>query len=165
MAAVVVIAIYLLPTIIAVGRKMPNTGSIVVIDILLGWTVVGWIVALAMASGDSSPRGAHVVVQNNLTNVNPSIALPLQSQRRPQRARGVIWDPMRQANIYQDRVTGRWMVEGPNGDWSPLLMHGQRATSPQTAQFPPPKIEPLPPPDAVGLRSGSVSGRDAGVRD
>lgn len=39
------------PTIVAVIRKMPNVGSIVVINFFLGWTCIGWVVTLAMAGG------------------------------------------------------------------------------------------------------------------
>jgi hypothetical protein len=41
--------IYIIPLIVALIRKVPNTGSVAVINILLGWTLVGWAVALAMA--------------------------------------------------------------------------------------------------------------------
>jgi hypothetical protein len=46
---------YLLPAIIAQSRKVPNTGSIWVINIFLGWTMIGWIVALAMAGRSANP--------------------------------------------------------------------------------------------------------------
>ena len=36
---------YFIPTIVALARHVPNAGSVVVIDLLLGWTVIGWIVA------------------------------------------------------------------------------------------------------------------------
>ena len=42
------IAIYFLPTILAVMRHKPNALLIFLIDFLLGWTVVGWVVALIM---------------------------------------------------------------------------------------------------------------------
>ena len=41
---------YWAPTIIAVVRKVPNKGSVIVINLFLGWTVIGWIIALAMAA-------------------------------------------------------------------------------------------------------------------
>jgi Superinfection immunity protein len=41
------IGIWLLPTILAVARKHPQTAPIVLIDVLAGWTGIGWIVALA----------------------------------------------------------------------------------------------------------------------
>lgn len=45
----VVLFIYLLPWFVAEQRGHPNAGSIAVINIFLGWTFVGWVVALAMA--------------------------------------------------------------------------------------------------------------------
>jgi Superinfection immunity protein len=45
----ILIALYFLPTIVAASRKVVNLGSIVVINVFLGWTLVGWVVALAMA--------------------------------------------------------------------------------------------------------------------
>lgn len=50
-----VFAAYWTPSIVAVCRKMPNVGSILVVNGFLGWTFIGWIVALAMACG-RSPR-------------------------------------------------------------------------------------------------------------
>ena len=43
------IAAYWTPTLIAFIRHVPNRGSVAVVDFFLGWTVIGWIVALAMA--------------------------------------------------------------------------------------------------------------------
>ena len=39
---------YLLPTSIALVRRVP-TGVCFVVNLLLGWTVIGWIVALILA--------------------------------------------------------------------------------------------------------------------
>jgi hypothetical protein len=47
---VIVVGLYFLPTIIAVSRKVPHIGSVVVINLFLGWTFIGWVVALAMAA-------------------------------------------------------------------------------------------------------------------
>jgi len=41
--------LYFLPTIVAVLRRVPNSGSVLVINLFLGWSFVGWVVALAMA--------------------------------------------------------------------------------------------------------------------
>jgi hypothetical protein len=49
---------YFLPAIIAAKRKVPHEGSIVVVNIFLGWTLVGWVVALAMACRSVPPRQA-----------------------------------------------------------------------------------------------------------
>ena len=56
------VGVYLLPTIVAVFRKVVNVGSVAVINILLGWTFVGWVTAMAMAAR-SNPAGATVNVQ------------------------------------------------------------------------------------------------------
>jgi hypothetical protein len=46
----VMVLMYFLPTAIAVVRKMPNAAPIAFINLLLGWTVIGWVAALIMAS-------------------------------------------------------------------------------------------------------------------
>jgi hypothetical protein len=40
---------YFLPTIIAAYRDIPLVGSVLVVNLFLGWTFIGWVVALAMA--------------------------------------------------------------------------------------------------------------------
>lgn len=40
---------YWIPTIVALTRGVPNKGSVIVINLFLGWTIIGWVVALAMA--------------------------------------------------------------------------------------------------------------------
>jgi hypothetical protein len=42
-------ALYFTPTIVAVARKVEHQGSVAVINFFLGWTLVGWVVSLAMA--------------------------------------------------------------------------------------------------------------------
>jgi hypothetical protein len=49
---------YFLPALIA--RRKPNASSVFVINLFLGWTVLGWVGALAMALSDPKPV---VVVQ------------------------------------------------------------------------------------------------------
>jgi len=51
-----VLAAYFLPTIVAHARKVPNLGSVAVINTFLGWTLIGWVVALAMAARSSPPK-------------------------------------------------------------------------------------------------------------
>ncbi len=43
------LALYLLPTIIVVARRKKNVLGPILVNVLLGWTVVGWIVALIWA--------------------------------------------------------------------------------------------------------------------
>ena len=54
-----VCAVYFLPTIIASSRKHHNAGSVFIINLFLGWTFLGWVIALAMAMSavrDAGPK-------------------------------------------------------------------------------------------------------------
>jgi T4 superinfection immunity protein/uncharacterized protein DUF2510 len=42
---------YLLPWAVAATRGKSNSGAIALLNLLLGWSVVGWVVALVMACG------------------------------------------------------------------------------------------------------------------
>ena len=50
----VMVPAYLAPTIIATSRNISNAGAVAVINVLLGWTCLGWIVALAMSVGGTT---------------------------------------------------------------------------------------------------------------
>jgi hypothetical protein len=43
------LALYFLPTIIVLARRKKNVLGPILVNILLGWTVIGWIVALIWA--------------------------------------------------------------------------------------------------------------------
>jgi hypothetical protein len=60
-----VCAMYWLPTLIAVIRRTPSALGIVVVNFFMGWTVIGWIVALVWAlASNTSP---HVIVIDGAT--------------------------------------------------------------------------------------------------
>jgi Superinfection immunity protein/Protein of unknown function (DUF2510) len=42
-------AIYFLPSIVAVARHAPDLGAVIVINLFLGWSLIGWVVAFALA--------------------------------------------------------------------------------------------------------------------
>lgn len=44
-----VLGLYMLPTIIGASRKVAHVGVVFAINLFLGWTVVGWIVAFTMS--------------------------------------------------------------------------------------------------------------------
>jgi len=48
--------LYVLPTLVAFHRKVPNAWSVAVINIFLGWTLIGWVVALALAARDTKQK-------------------------------------------------------------------------------------------------------------
>ena len=45
----VFIVLYLLPSIIAIKKKHKDLIKILIINIFLGWTIVGWIISLVLA--------------------------------------------------------------------------------------------------------------------
>jgi hypothetical protein len=82
MTAFVTIAavLYFVPTIVGVVRKHPQMGPIIVVNLLLGWTLIGWAGALALAV--SNPRDREVLVINN-ANGAPPAAAPTTVPLRP----------------------------------------------------------------------------------
>ena len=52
----VAVAVYFLPTFLANWRDVRRVSFITVVNLLLGWTVIGWLVLLAMAAlGERGP--------------------------------------------------------------------------------------------------------------
>ncbi len=49
--SLLLLAAYFLPTIVAAWRSHHRTATIAVLNFFLGWTLVGWVVSLAMAVG------------------------------------------------------------------------------------------------------------------
>jgi hypothetical protein len=64
-------ALYLLPVLIGWARRVPDIGSVAVINVLLGWTLVGWAAALAMALRSSHPGPPAVQVVQHLPPLQP----------------------------------------------------------------------------------------------
>lgn len=63
---VVIVALYLIPSFVALGRGHQSAAAILVTNILFGWTGFGWIVSLIWAlTGVTKPQQ---VVVNNINN-------------------------------------------------------------------------------------------------
>ena len=54
----VAVAVYFLPTFLANWRDVRAVSFITVVNLLLGWTVIGWVVVLMMAMGAERGPGA-----------------------------------------------------------------------------------------------------------
>lgn len=63
LASLLLLVVYFIPTIIAVCRKHDNTLAILLVNILLGWTFIGWIVALIWCV--TSQKQQTIVINNN----------------------------------------------------------------------------------------------------
>ena len=71
-AIVIVISLisYFLPTLIAMLRGKSNTFAILLLNLFLGWTFIGWIVALVWSvTSDNKPQ---TIVVNNNTSIEPN---------------------------------------------------------------------------------------------
>jgi hypothetical protein len=47
---ILIVAIYMLPTLIAFARDHPRRGTIALINVLFGWTLIVWIIVFVWAS-------------------------------------------------------------------------------------------------------------------
>lgn len=54
----VMVAAYFLPGLIAYMRGHHNAASIMLLNLLLGWTLLGWIGALVWSASATKPSGA-----------------------------------------------------------------------------------------------------------
>jgi len=50
---ILLIGLYFVPWLISLSRKHNNSGAIAILNIFLGWTVIGWIVALIWSMTDN----------------------------------------------------------------------------------------------------------------
>lgn len=46
--------IYFVPAIVAYSKKKSNAGSILVLNLFLGWTFIGWVIALVWATANDT---------------------------------------------------------------------------------------------------------------
>ncbi|AEV97743.1 hypothetical protein A4D02_16135 [Niastella koreensis] len=61
---IIAFSLYFLPSIIANARKNSNATAITLLNLFLGWTVIGWITALIWAFASSSKHAPTIVVHN-----------------------------------------------------------------------------------------------------
>lgn len=50
---ILLIGLYFVPWLISLSRKHNNSGAIAILNIFLGWTVIGWLVALIWSMTDN----------------------------------------------------------------------------------------------------------------
>ncbi|WP_249522996.1 superinfection immunity protein [Modestobacter marinus] len=70
MIVLVVLALYFTPTIIAFARGIADRGTVLVLNLFLGWTFVGWVVSLAMAAR-SRPEPVVLMAQPMISPAGP----------------------------------------------------------------------------------------------
>ena len=60
-------AIYFLPSIIAILKRKSNMLAIILLNVFLGWTFVGWLVSLIWSVTNDVEESRIVINNNNLT--------------------------------------------------------------------------------------------------
>jgi len=58
MLGIVLIVMYFVPTIIAIIRQHRNGVPVALLNLFLGWTVIGWIIALIWSTTDNTHQNA-----------------------------------------------------------------------------------------------------------
>jgi hypothetical protein len=58
MEGIMIVGIYLLPTFVGCARNKRSKWIIAILNLLLGWTIIGWVVLLIMSilNGKSNER-------------------------------------------------------------------------------------------------------------
>lgn len=78
MLLIVGAVLYFVPAIVALARHHANAPAIVVLNLLAGWTFIGWVGALVWAISTPQPPSTNVYVQSG-TTVAGAPAAPPQS--------------------------------------------------------------------------------------
>ncbi len=52
------VAVYFAPSIFATRREHPNSLPIIIVNVFFGWTLIGWVVALAWAASSFEKSSA-----------------------------------------------------------------------------------------------------------
>lgn len=66
LALLLITFLYFTPSILAIVRGAPDTGSVIVINLFFGWTFLGWVISLAMAARSRTDTSINVSVQQGL---------------------------------------------------------------------------------------------------
>lgn len=69
--------IYFLPSVLAATRDHPAANGVFAVNLFLGWTVVGWVVALTwvLMAANRRPSRMAVEVTNPVPSITPMLAL------------------------------------------------------------------------------------------
>ncbi len=65
----VIFALYWLPTMVAVIRRTPSALGVAAINFFLGWTVIGWIVALVLALATYPAQERVVIIEGRAREI------------------------------------------------------------------------------------------------
>lgn len=64
---------YFIPTFVAYSRKKTNAGAIFALNFFLGWSLIGWVVALIWALSNKENNPQIIINSTNPQNYNSNI--------------------------------------------------------------------------------------------
>ena len=99
---------YMLPWMIAALRGKSNHWGIFVVNLLLGWTIIGWVIALVQAAGSHQVAGVGPSI--NILNQNGFV--PQAQMQFPPAQPGYPQQQLAQAQYPGQPILGQPHVEG-----------------------------------------------------
>ncbi len=121
---------YFIPSIIALSRGHKDGPAIIAVNLLLGWSILGWFVSLIWSLADPRGRAAaqtvviHNTAQNNHTAPIPAPASTPVVVTTGDDADVIFWD--RSSNKTDPDFLEEYLVRFPSGRFSELA-HGRLA--------------------------------------
>ena len=83
MSLIVLLAIYFLPSLVAAANERRKSKAIFLTNMLLGWTVIGWIVAMVWALNHEAPASPVTTVAVGTETAGTASAAALTMARQP----------------------------------------------------------------------------------
>lgn len=65
LGVIVLFSFYVMPTIVALGRDKRGAGGVALVNLLLGWTVIGWFVAFIWSCTGRTRAGDRLEAQRH----------------------------------------------------------------------------------------------------
>ena len=124
-AVLFVLAIYFLPGIVALMRGHMSAGAIIVLNLFLGWTALGWIIALVWsftsntrANSGQVPIGLRALRYLDEASQRPTRRVEeAEGEDLDRLARGCRVEPRRDGEDDQSFRVRIMRVVGPHGVW------------------------------------------------
>ncbi len=108
---------YFLPTIIAAARNHHRSTAILVLNLFLGWTIIGWVISLVWAlKATDGGRIKHTEfieepepVENLITAKNGQLTYRVMAYRRMEdgELQRTVWDALQSGRLREPELGGR----------------------------------------------------------
>lgn len=142
---IVVLFFYLVPAVIAACRRHSNAGAILALNLLTGWTLIGWIVALVWSFTDNVRRAGFSGVQPTQVLIYAPPIHPVMTGGAGGRSPAgyLPHDPLeRCCRIRQNVYSGLWYIESAlnpqytwtGSEWDQYGVYAQTFAFPEGAQ-------------------------------